>query len=63
MTTAHGIPILSMTTVTKVYQVGKSLLGRPGDRVIAVDRLSLNIQAGEIYGLVGESGSGKTTVS
>jgi peptide/nickel transport system ATP-binding protein len=63
MSTAGGVPILSMANVSKVYHIGKSLFGRPGDRVIALDRMSLNIQAGEIYGLVGESGSGKTTLS
>jgi oligopeptide/dipeptide ABC transporter ATP-binding protein len=30
--------------------------------VVAVDRLSLNIEEGTTFGLVGESGSGKTTV-
>jgi peptide/nickel transport system ATP-binding protein len=56
-------PTLSMTDVTKVYPVGDSLFGRSGSRVVALDRISLDINAGEIFGLVGESGSGKTTVS
>jgi peptide/nickel transport system ATP-binding protein len=29
--------------------------------VVALDRISLEINKGEIFGLVGESGSGKTT--
>ena len=63
MSAAGKPPILSMTDVTKVYKAGGSLLGQSGGRVIALDRISLDIQAGEIYGLVGESGSGKTTAS
>lgn len=35
-------------------------MGTPAFR--AVDKVSLNIRAGEVYGLVGESGSGKTTI-
>ncbi|NQU17599.1 MAG: ABC transporter ATP-binding protein [Candidatus Saganbacteria bacterium] len=31
------------------------------DRLVAVDRLSINIEPGEIFGLVGPDGSGKTT--
>ena len=56
-------PILSMTDVTKVYHAGNSLFGKAGSRIVALDRISLEINAGEIFGLVGESGSGKTTVS
>lgn len=63
MNTTGRSAILSMTDVTKVYHTGNSLLGKPGGRVVALDRLSLDIRAGEIFGLVGESGSGKTTAS
>lgn len=59
----HPHAMLSMDQVTKVYRVRYSLFGKPGDAVMALDHLSLDIRAGEIYGLVGESGSGKTTAS
>ena len=63
MTTSAPSAILSMTGVTKAYRSGNALLGAPGSRIVALDRFSLEINAGEIFGLVGESGSGKTTVS
>ncbi len=52
-----------MTDVSKVYRSRGALFGRSGRRVVALDRFSMAIKAGEIYGLVGESGSGKTTAS
>ena len=56
-------PILTMSDVTKSYAAGGSLFGKAASRIVALDRISLEINAGEIFGLVGESGSGKTTVS
>ena len=35
--------------------------GTNGDRTVAVDDLSLTVEAGEVVALVGSSGSGKTT--
>jgi oligopeptide/dipeptide ABC transporter ATP-binding protein len=60
--TTGSAPILSLNEVTKIYRSRDSLFGKAGDHVVAVDRFTLDIHAGEIYGLVGESGSGKTTV-
>ena len=63
MSAADSASILSMLDVTKTYPVGGSLLGKPKERVVALNQLSLDIRSGEIFGLVGESGSGKTTAS
>lgn len=63
MSPANSASILSMLDVTKTYPVGGSLLGKPTERVVALNRLALDIRSGEIFGLVGESGSGKTTAS
>ncbi|HSO18391.1 MAG TPA: oligopeptide/dipeptide ABC transporter ATP-binding protein [Desulfosarcina sp.] len=61
--TADAAPILSLSAVTKIYRARAALLGGTERRVVALDRFSMDIAAGEIFGLVGESGSGKTTVS
>jgi len=44
------MPVIKTTSLTKVF-----------GKLKAVDRLSLNIEAGEIFGLLGPNGAGKTT--
>jgi len=54
-------PILQMRNVNKIYKSKGNLFRASGRDVIALNRISLDIFKGEIFGLVGESGSGKTT--
>jgi ABC-2 type transport system ATP-binding protein len=48
---------LNMTTTIMVNEVSKSY----GKKVV-LNNVSLNVEAGQIYGLIGPSGSGKTTL-
>ncbi|MCS6848309.1 MAG: ATP-binding cassette domain-containing protein [Anaerolineae bacterium] len=50
-----------LVTQKPLVQV-RGLVKRYGGRVVAVDRLDLEVYAGEVLGIVGESGSGKSTV-
>ncbi len=49
-----GEPVIRTTELTKVYD---------GADFAAVDRLSLNVDRGEIFGLLGPNGAGKTTTA
>lgn len=54
------MPIVEVRDLVKEYSRRRAWWQRP-ERVRAVDRVSLTIEEGEVFGLVGESGCGKTT--
>lgn len=53
--------ILELKDISKIYMSRASFFGSRGTLVMALNKVSLSIFEGEIFGLVGESGSGKTT--
>ena len=55
-------PLLSVRNLNVEYVLKKSLLGRPLQKLKAVDGISFDLYRGETLGLVGESGCGKTTL-
>ncbi|OQY44255.1 MAG: dipeptide/oligopeptide/nickel ABC transporter ATP-binding protein [Desulfobacteraceae bacterium 4572_87] len=57
----NGKPVLEIKDVSKIYKAKAGFFAGSGKDVVALDRISLEIDKGEIFGLVGESGSGKTT--
>jgi peptide/nickel transport system ATP-binding protein len=58
---ADSGPVLELKQVSKTYQSHSARIWGRGKLVTALNRVSLSLKRGEIFGLVGESGSGKTT--
>jgi oligopeptide/dipeptide ABC transporter ATP-binding protein len=56
-------PLLEARGLTKHFAVGRSLIGRGGGVVRAVDDIAFTIEPGRTLGVVGESGCGKTTTA
>ncbi len=67
-TISHQANILKLTDLDKYYTIETSLLqriftGAKTKTIKAVDKVNIELKAGEIFGLVGESGCGKSTLS
>ena len=56
-------PLFEISNITKRFVQRRGLLPWDKDYFTAVDNVSFDIQAGEVFGVVGESGSGKSTVA
>lgn len=56
----HDTAILSIRDLSVAFTVG---IGRHKSRMVAVNKVSLTVERGQIRALVGESGSGKSTVA
>jgi peptide/nickel transport system ATP-binding protein len=54
-------PIIELVDIVKRYTSRSSFFGAQSKEIIALNKISIKILKGEIFGLVGESGSGKTT--
>src|SRR5712671_6030438 len=59
--TPAGKPLVSVQNLVKYFPLRGGILQRTVAEVKAVDDVSFDVQAGEVFGLVGESGCGKTT--
>lgn len=51
-----SVPAVEVKNLTKVFRTGLKK-----EYVVAVDNLSFDVKAGEVYGLIGPNGSGKST--
>lgn len=52
------MPVVSLRDVSKIYPP----TSKGGEPVVAIDGVSLDVEAGDVYGIIGYSGAGKSTL-
>ena len=62
MTPTSTQPLISVSHLSKLYDIRRGLFSKLVGHVHAVNDVSFDIAPGETLGLAGESGSGKTTI-
>jgi oligopeptide transport system ATP-binding protein len=55
--------VLSVSELSKVYEVRRSAFSLRKENIVAVDNVSFSLNKGQTLGVVGESGSGKSTLA
>jgi peptide/nickel transport system ATP-binding protein len=58
-----SVPLLAIRDLVRRYRLPRTRLFGPAPELLAVDGVSLSIDAGRSLGVVGESGSGKSTLA
>lgn len=54
--------VIQVEELTRVYAVTRGFFKREKHDVLAVDRISFQVNEGELFGMLGPNGAGKTTV-
>src|SRR6201997_1821022 len=60
---AAAPPLVEVTDLVQRYTLPRETLFRPAGQVHALNGVSLQVKAGQSFGVVGESGSGKSTLA
>ncbi len=58
-----AVPVLRVEGLSKRFSEGHSIFSASSREVLAVDKVSFELDANEFVGIVGESGSGKSTLA
>ena len=57
------MPAIEIEGLRRVYEISTGVIRRRKKDVVALDRVDLEVQQGELFGLLGPNGAGKTTLT